>query len=105
MELFNPRRNNITKKIKCFSNIGENIVGFIGSYLYSDKKIIYRKIKGKKVMLHNNYIVYQTCPHLGCKLVFNEIEKTWDCPCHGSRFNIGGKVISGPAKKDITFKK
>lgn len=37
------------------------------------------------------------CPHLGCTLSFNESEKTWDCPCHGSRFDVNGSIIKGPA--------
>ena len=38
---------------------------------------------------------------MGCKLIFNEIEKTWDCPCHGSKFRKDGKVLTSPANKDI----
>ena len=38
-----------------------------------------------------------------CFLVFNEEEITWDCPCHGSRFDINGKVITGPACKEISI--
>ncbi len=41
------------------------------------------------------------CSHLGCKLRWNSAEKTWDCPCHGSRYSEDGKVIDNPAKKDI----
>ncbi len=37
------------------------------------------------------------CPHLGCALKWNEHEHSWDCPCHGSRFDKDGKVIEGPA--------
>lgn len=42
-----------------------------------------------------------TCSHLGCKLSWNEDENSWDCPCHGSRFDKNGKVLQGPAVHDI----
>jgi glycine/D-amino acid oxidase-like deaminating enzyme/nitrite reductase/ring-hydroxylating ferredoxin subunit len=42
------------------------------------------------------------CPHLGCIVAFDEVEKTWDCPCHGSRFDRFGRVIVGPANRDLT---
>ncbi len=41
------------------------------------------------------------CPHLGCVLQWNGIEKSFDCPCHGSRFTCEGKVINGPAHSDL----
>lgn len=47
------------------------------------------------------YIVDILCPHLGCTLKFNPQEKSWDCPCHGSRFSITGEIIKGPANVNL----
>ncbi len=41
------------------------------------------------------------CPHMGCELVWNPDEKSWDCPCHGSRFEENGKLLDNPAKRGI----
>ena len=42
------------------------------------------------------------CPHLGCALKWNPQERSWDCPCHGSRFTEKGKLIDNPAKRDLS---
>lgn len=44
------------------------------------------------------------CPHLGCALKWNKAEHTWDCPCHGSRFEENGKIIDNPATGDANIK-
>lgn len=44
------------------------------------------------------------CPHLGCALKWNSSEHTWDCPCHGSRFEENGKLINNPATDDLKKK-
>jgi Rieske Fe-S protein len=41
------------------------------------------------------------CKHLGCVVRFNRTERTWDCPCHGSRYNTDGHVINGPANSSL----
>lgn len=78
INLFNPKR-----KIKgLLKNTGKNINGYISGLFFGTKEC-------------------KMCPHAYSKLIYNEIEETFDCPCHGSRFNENGKCISGPANKDI----
>ena len=49
------------------------------------------------------HVVGLRCPHLGCELEWNSEEKTWDCPCHGSRFDCTGKCLSNPAGNGIAL--
>lgn len=58
-------------------------------------RAVYRDVDGS---LHECSAV---CPHLGCLVEWNRSEKTWDCPCHGSRFDRFGGVIHGPANRDL----
>ena len=72
---------------------------------YSDN-VVYMKKNGKNIAIYmdklgKEHIVYSDCPHLKCSLVFNEVEKTWDCPCHGSRFNFMGQNIYDPAFENL----
>ncbi len=76
-EVFTPRRSFIKKQF--FVNIGETLVNFVKP-------------------------VTKRCTHLGCALKWNRIEHTWDCPCHGSRFDKNGKLINNPAMKDAKLK-
>lgn len=60
-------------------------------------------LDGKKLGIYKDvdgtiYPVDVRCPHMGCQLEWNPDEKSWDCPCHGSRFDCYGHLISGPAQ-------
>ena len=44
------------------------------------------------------------CSHMGCALKWNPYEHSWDCPCHGSRFDEDGKLLENPAKGDLKSK-
>ena len=62
----------------------------------NDQKIgIYKDKEGKI------YKVNPVCKHLGCELSWNNLDKTWDCPCHGSRYDYKGNLIYGPSVKDL----
>ena len=64
------------------------------------------EIDGEKVGVYKDvegqvFAVKPVCTHLGCILNWNNADKTWDCPCHGSRFDYTGKNINNPAIKDL----
>lgn len=59
------------------------------------KTAAYQKNKDERILLS------PVCTHAGCIVGWNKSNKTWDCPCHGSRFEANGKVIKGPAKKNL----
>lgn len=48
------------------------------------------------------HMVDTTCTHLGCELKWNDAERTWDCPCHGSRFTYEGAIVEGPAINELS---
>jgi Rieske Fe-S protein len=65
----------------------------------NEKLAIYKDIAGKE---HRFSAV---CTHLGCNVVWNNLEKSFDCPCHGSRFSgLTGKVLNGPANVPLEKK-
>ena len=114
IEIFQPNRINLSNLIALPSIILGQTKSFLGPKInknkswYSDKITFINK-DGKCLAIYkdeNNvkHIIHNKCPHFGCSLIFNEEEKTWDCPCHSSRFDINGKCIKGPSNYDISYK-
>ena len=65
--------------------------------------------EGEKVAAYRDdegalHTVSPVCTHMGCEVAFNTAERTWDCPCHGSRFDADGRVIQAPAYEDLARK-
>ena len=68
------------------------------------------EIEGEKVGAYKDkegriYTIVPKCAHLGCELSWNNLDKTWDCPCHGSRYDYTGKMLYGPTVKDLYINK
>ena len=103
--LFSINRKSLINS-SCLKNIFNNVVTY-----FKPKKINikYEIVNGIKYAIYTDidgfeHKIIDKCPHLGCSLVFNEVDKTWDCPCHGSRYDIDGKVIHGPSTSSIKKK-
>ena len=64
------------------------------------------EVNGQKIGIYKDkngqiYKINPVCKHLGCELSWNNLDKTWDCPCHGSRYDYMGNLIYGPSVKDL----
>lgn len=64
------------------------------------------EVNGQKIGIYKDdegkiYKVNTVCKHLGCELSWNNLDKTWDCPCHGSRYDYKGNLIYGPSVKNL----
>lgn len=87
----------IINKLKKAKDILEDVKNDEGRIIeLEDSKVgVYKNKEGKI------FAVKPVCTHLGCELSWNNLDKTWDCPCHGSRFDYAGKSLYDPSTKDL----
>lgn len=115
INIYSPTRKNVfVSVVETTKNLGVDIAGWANNLLNVDSKKFERvksgtgaivKIKGKRVGVYRDeknklHKISGICPHLGCSLKWNKDEKSWDCPCHGSRFDVDGKILNNPSIKD-----
>ena len=96
-------------------NVAANLIGGKTETLPKEEDIKILPGEGRVIELYGKragayrdedgilYVVNTTCTHMGCELNWNPAERTWDCPCHGSRFSYQGKIIESPAVKPLTM--
>jgi len=117
IQLFNPKRiKPVAGFISFLSHNADVIKQFAGKWFGIEKlqslaniekgesKIV--KHDGETMALYKDHdgklhAVNPVCTHLKCSVVFNEAEHTWDCPCHGARYSVEGKVVTAPADRDL----
>lgn len=114
-EVFGLGRKAFSLQAKSFIKESADIVGnFLTHLTMADKELqdvhanegAIVEADGKRVGVYqeNNgslYAVKPVCTHLGCPVMWNKDENTWDCTCHGSRFDHKGNVLGGPALKPL----
>ncbi|MDB2070378.1 FAD-dependent oxidoreductase [Clostridium perfringens] len=115
-EIFSPRRFDLSLSINNIANdLIETAKNFIAQKVYIPSSEIEHiknghggiiEYNGEKVGVYKNkegkeFFVSTKCTHLGCQLSWNADELTWDCPCHGSRFDYKGRLVGSPATKDL----
>lgn len=115
-ELFSPSRFQADPAVRKFTSINADVAKHLikgkleytndlVSELATDEATVTR-IKGKRTGVYKDqddklHMVDTTCTHLGCEVEWNSGDRTWDCPCHGSRFSYTGHVVEGPAERPL----
>ncbi|MCL2321860.1 MAG: FAD-dependent oxidoreductase [Oscillospiraceae bacterium] len=114
-DVFSLNRGDINLQAKSFVKEAVDIAGNFLTHLKIATKSLESihnneggivEIEGKRVGIYKDkdgkfYAVNTVCTHMGCAIKWNKDENTWDCTCHGSRFDYMGNVISGPAQRPL----
>ncbi|MEU0004472.1 FAD-dependent oxidoreductase [Streptomyces sp. NPDC006314] len=115
-ELYDPRRlKSVVRETPSLLKTQAEVAGhFVGDRLKppasvddlapGDGAVV--RAGGERLAAHRDdagalHAVSARCTHLGCLVSFNRAERAWECPCHGSRFDVDGKVLQGPAVKPL----
>ena len=114
-KLYSPSRFTIKESSAALKLVADDFIYVMKKWVYSGNvelasikngKAGIVKLEGKKYGAYRDeagklHLVSAECTHLKCMVLWNNDEKSWDCPCHGSRFTYEGKVINGPANFDL----
>ncbi|MGW4487366.1 FAD-dependent oxidoreductase [Amycolatopsis sp. NPDC004368] len=116
-DLFDPARFDLRSTVSLLEDnltVGRHLIGDHLSALWQDRSLdqvgpgqaaVVRTgaelVAAYRDELGTLHTVGAHCSHLGCLVAFNDAEKTWDCPCHGSRFDVDGGVVQGPAVRPL----
>ncbi|WP_047985252.1 FAD-dependent oxidoreductase [Ornithinibacillus californiensis] len=115
-ELYSPSRFQADPSLRKFTSINADVAKHLikGKLEFTDNNIqtlspddaTVTRVNGKRTGVYKDqenklHAVDTTCTHMGCEVEWNSGERTWDCPCHGSRFTYTGEVVEGPAKRPL----
>lgn len=119
MDILSPSRIKPIAGFKNFTEHNFDVLKQIASKLFSEEhingfadlapgegKVI--QVDGHPIGVHKDesgyiHTVNATCTHLKCTVSWNIAEKSWDCPCHGARYSMDGRVLNGPADRDLEY--
>lgn len=115
-KLYDPSRFEANPDLKEFASVNADVAKHMvkgkldmrkgdTDQLEADQALVTR-IGGQRTGIYKDkqnqlHAVDTTCTHLGCEVNWNSAERSWDCPCHGSRFSYTGDVLEGPAKEPL----
>jgi glycine/D-amino acid oxidase-like deaminating enzyme/nitrite reductase/ring-hydroxylating ferredoxin subunit len=119
IDVFKPSRVKLIAGFKNFTDHNLDVLKHLVTRLFArdefhgladlapgESKII--KIETQTIGIHKDdqgalHAVNAACTHMKCTVAWNLAEKSWDCPCHGARFSCDGRVLNGPASRDLEY--
>lgn len=105
-DLFKVKRTSLIGTLNIAVNGFLEAKAYLLNIFYQPRRVYKVKMNDKNYYVyvdenHKRHYIETKCPHMKCSLIFNKEECSYDCPCHGSRFDIDGNLIESPSRKDI----